>query len=281
MPAANVYVAGNFKGGVGKTTTIQMLGFENSQQRDNRRTLVIDMDPQGNLSQIYQQTHDNFYEDDHIEYTKTIWDILEGSPLEESIYNILPNLDIIPANVQFSNLPNLLIGMFPNDETSQYKYFEEKLAPLREMYDEIFIDVPPTIGTYSGCAMYFADYVILVLQTQVRSLRGAQTYIEYMKIFTQDHNTTLELVGIVPYMLQEKDKIDLETYDTAKELYGYHLLNTVVLYQARLKKYDADGITLQVHKNGRINRWDNKAHAIFLEIMYELEAHKAELIGDK
>lgn len=273
---AKTYVVGNFKGGVGKSTTVQMVSFENSQKR-RRKTLVIDFDPQGNTSDVLRLTSINFGYETPDYFENTVWELMNGGSLKDSIYPILPNLDLIPANIMFSEFPDMLISKFPDDKLSQVKYVEDILSPLREMYDDIYIDVPPTISIYSNSAMYFCDFVIIVLQTQVKSLRGAQNYIEYMKVFIETYETNLEIVGIIPFMMQKRDAIDIEIYELAKEIYGGHLLDTVVLNQSRLKRYDGSGITYEVNRNNKIDQWDKKAHDVFTKILDELDAHMIAL----
>ncbi|WP_122647294.1 ParA family protein [Enterococcus mediterraneensis] len=276
---AQTFVIGNFKGGVGKSTTVQMVGFESAAVKE-RKTLIIDLDPQGNTSDVMQLTAENFQEEG-IEFSKTIWDAVQGAPIDECIYPIMPNLDLIPANILFSEFPDYLIQRFEGNKLEQFKYFAGLIEPLKEIYDVIYIDVPPTISTYSNCAMYAAEYVIIILQTQVKSLKGAQSYIDYMNFFVETYDTDLEIVGIIPFMMQKRDAVDQEVYQQAKELYGYHLLNTVVLNQSRLKRYDGTGITLDVYKNGNLDIWDAKAHAVFIDILNELDNHIEWLNGDQ
>lgn len=273
---AKTYVVGNFKGGVGKSTTVQMLSFENSQRR-NRKTLVIDFDPQGNTSDVLRLTSSNFGGESIEDFDNTIWEAINGIELEKCVYTIIPNLDLIPANIMFSEFPDMLISKYPNDKISQMEYVKQILEPLKEKYDDIYIDVPPTISLYSNAAMYFCDFVIIILQTQVKSLKGAQSYIEYMKVFIEQYHSNLEVVGIVPFMMQKRDSVDIEIYEAAKEIYGGHLLDTVVLNQSRLKRYDGSGITYEENKNGTIDQWDMRAHNVFIKVMNELDEHLVAL----
>ena len=273
---AKTYVVGNFKGGVGKSTTVQMLSFENSQRR-NRKTLVIDFDPQGNTSDVLRLTSSNFGGESIEDFDNTIWEAINGIELEKCVYTIIPNLDLIPANIMFSEFPDMLISKYPNDKISQMEYVKQILEPLKEKYDDIYIDVPPTISLYSNAAMYFCDFVIIILQTQVKSLKGAQSYIEYMKVFIEQYHSNLEVVGIVPFMMQKRDSVDIEIYEAAKEIYGGHLLDTVVLNQSRLKRYDGSGITYEENKNGTIDQWDSRAHNVFVKVMNELDDHLVAL----
>ncbi|EOH93104.1 ParA family protein [Enterococcus pallens] len=277
---AQTYVVGNFKGGVGKSTTVQMLSFE-SAFRKNRKTLVIDLDPQGNTSDVLSLTAENFGNSElPDEFDSTIWEAVRTGDISNSIYNIMPNLDLIPANISFSDFPDYMISMFPNDKLSQFQYMDKLISPLKSVYDVIYIDVPPTISTYSNAAMYVAEYVIVILQTQVKSLKGAQNYIDYMNFFIEQYQTELEVVGIIPFMMQKRDSVDQEIYETAKGIYGDHLLNTVVLNQSRLKRYDGSGITYDINKNGKVEQWDNRAHEVFVHILDEIDEHRYLLSGE-
>ena len=277
--AATIYVTGNFKGGVGKSTTAQMLSYESALKK-NRNTLLIDMDPQGNASEVMELTAENLTgKEVSFKNGDTIWEgMTTYKDLTKVIYPVAENLDIIPANIKFSAYPQYIIGKLKNT-TEQLKYFAEFIAPLREMYDVIYIDVPPTISVYSDAAMYVADWVILILQTQVKSLRGGQDYIDYMKFFKKKHNAKLDVLGIVPFMVQKRDSVDIEVYDMAKELYPDHLISTVVLNNGRLKRYDGDGITETLTKKGHVNKKDAHTHKIFLDILEELDENE-EALGE-
>ena len=167
--SGTIYVVGNFKGGVGKTKTVTMLAYESARYL-NERTLVIDMDPQGNATRVLAKTGNL----DEIE--KSITDGFQNESLETEIISIMDNLDTVPANTSFRNLSKILFQKFPEDEMAQISYLKQLVEPLKEKYDRIYIDVPPTISDYSDNAMMAADYCIIVLQTQELSLDGAQTY---------------------------------------------------------------------------------------------------------
>ena len=174
-----------------------------------------------------------------------------------------------------------MIEKYPGDKLSQFRYMEKLIQPLKDIYDVIYIDVPPTISTYSNAAMYVAEYVIVILQTQVKSLKGAQNYIDYMNFFIEQYDTDLEVVGIVPFMMQKRDSVDQEIYTAAKDIYGAHLLDTVVLNQSRLKRYDGSGITYDINKNGKVEQWDKRAHEVFVNILDEIDEHRRILSGEE
>lgn len=272
--AANIYVIGNFKGGVGKSTVAQMLGFESATVK-NRKTLIIDLDMQGNTSDVMNLTHMNFSDNELYEYETTINDILMfDKPLEEGIYNIIDNLDIIPADISFEMYQDWVKENY-NRPIDQFEFMKQKLSPLFEKYDSIYLDVPPSINVYSKSAMYLADYAIIVLQTQVKSMKNAEQYIEYMEMFSKEYNHEMYIVGVIPFMLETGDSIDRDMYEQAKEMYGEHLLKNVVLKNGRLKRYDGTGITTEFTKAGKMKQWDAKAHTLFTNILEELDEHQS------
>lgn len=281
MPAkkqrAEKFVVGNFKGGVGKSTTVQMLSFESAFGRE-LKTLVVDLDMQGNTSDVLNLTHMNYSEDegggDLLTFENTINDVLMYNlPVEEAVYPIINNLDVLPANISFEMFDDWVKKEYP-DSTDQFKYIERKLSPLFDKYDRIYFDVPPSISVYTKSAMYMADWVIVILQTQVKSMRNGLQYMEYMEYFVDEFETNLKVVGVIPFMLEAADAVDKEMYAQAQEIYGKHLLDTVVLKNARLKRYDGSGITLEKTKTGKIEYWDRRTHQIFNTIYDELETHK-------
>lgn len=271
---ATVYVVGNFKGGTGKSTSAQMLSFVNAVYK-KRNTLLIDLDPQANASDVMSYTADNFgnhiYQEEGI--SKTIWDVLKNGTTDGAVLPLLDNLDMIAGNMAMSTYEDLMNMKFPNDKIKQFEYFEKILSPLKEQYDEIFIDVPPSIGTIVNSAMYFSDYVIIMLQTQPKALRGAADYIDYMEFFTERYSTNLGIAGIVSFMLDKRMSTENFMYEQAKELYGENLLNTIVYRNARLVRYDETGITMDLKKNGETMKVDLQPQELFLNILDEINEH--------
>ncbi|MFW7371810.1 ParA family protein [Vagococcus fluvialis] len=276
---AKIYKIGNFKGGVGKSTTAQMLGFESAYAK-KKDTLIIDLDMQGNTSDVMNLTHMNYHTEDGggngepLVFDNTITDVLMNDiPATDAVYQIIDHLYILPANMSFELYDDWIKEKKPNS-IDQFKYMEEKLAPLFELFDVIYIDVPPSISVYSKSAMYMAEWAIVVLQTQVKSMRNALQYLEYMDFFVEQFGSPLYIAGVLPFMLESGDSVDVEMYEQAKIIYGKHLLENVVLKNARLKRYDGSGITTEKTKSGQLKQWDRKAHNLFLNILNEIEVHE-------
>lgn len=271
--SASVYVVGNFKGGVGKTKTVTMLSYI-AATRKNRKTLVIDLDPQANATSVLAKTGD-------ISEVKTsVTDGIINGNLEPEIIHVIENLDMIAANVKFRNFGKILMKMFPDDELAQITYLKKLIEPLKEEYDSIYLDVPPTISDFSDNAMMAADHCIVILQTQELSMDGTKTYINYMQYLIDTYNTKLDIIGILPCMLQPKARVDKKVMHDAEELYGNNVLHSIVKYQERLKAYDAEGIAMGHMFNGKPDHWDKVAHDLYENILNELDEHEKVLSGE-
>lgn len=278
--SAKIYVVGNFKGGTGKSTSAQMLSFVNAIYK-KRKTLLIDLDPQANASDVMSYTADNFGNNTYQEngFPKTIWDVLRNASLEGAVLPLLENLDMIAGNMAMSTYEDFMNLKFPNDKLRQFEYFSTILSPLTELYDEIYIDVPPSIGTIVNSAMYFSEYVIIMLQTQPKALRGAADYIDYMEFFTDRYKTNLGIAGIISFMLDKRMSTENFMYDEAKKLYGDNLLETIVYRNARLVRYDETGITMDLKKNGEVMKVDAQPQLLFLNLLNEIDEHVSWFSG--
>ncbi len=205
---------------------------------------------------------------------KNIIDAFQIGDLASQITPITENLALVASNTAFRDLSKLLVQRFPDNELQQINYLKELIEPIKDRYDSIYLDVPPTISDYSDNAMLAADYCIIVLQTQELSLDGAQTYISYMQYLVDTYDIDLDVLSIVPCMLKQGGRVDSKVLEQAKELYGSHVLETIVKYQERLKVSDVQGIELNYNANGKVDMWDMKAHQVFLDTLEELDEHQ-------
>lgn len=164
MPAT-VYTVGNFKGGVGKTKSATQLAYDNARFK-NRKTCLIDIDPQANATKIFLKTA-------HISKPKkTISDALLNNDILSCITNISDNLDLVACDTRFRSFSKYANSI--DDEKNKILILSNLITPLKEMYDDIFIDVPPTISEYTDNAMAASDYSIISFQTTDESFDGVK-----------------------------------------------------------------------------------------------------------
>lgn len=262
---AEVYVIGNFKGGVSKTKTATMLAYDNALVF-KKKTCLVDLDPQANASEILARTSKQK------EIKSTISQGLVEGTLENCITPIMENLDLVACDTGFRNFPKYLLTNFET-EIEQISVLSKLLDTIKEKYDTIYIDVPPTISEFSDNAMIAADYSIIIFQTTRESLDGVQKYINYQNFLIETFDTKLDVVGILPAMFQKHSKVDETILEEAKNKYGDIVLGTIVTYKERLKQYSSSGITLQTYRNGNYERWDYAAHEIYIDILNEINGN--------
>lgn len=262
---AEVYVTGNFKGGVSKTKTATMLAFDNALIFE-KKTCLIDLDPQANASEIMARTAGIERIDSTISQG-----LVEGT-LKNCITPIANNLDLIACDTGFRSFPRYVISNYET-ETEQVHVLSKLIDTIREDYDTIYIDVPPTISEFSDNAMIAADYSIIVFQTTRESLDGVRKYINYQNYLVDTYGTKIDAAGILPAMFQKNSNIDYSIIDEARNTYGSIVLDTVVTYKERLKVYSSEGIHLGTYRNGNYERWDYQAHEVYINILNELNGN--------
>lgn len=265
MTMATVYTVGNFKGGVGKTKLVTMLGFDNAVVK-KRKTLVLDIDPQANASQILARTADIS------EIKKTITNGFQENDLSGCITPIIENLDLIACDTGFRAFTKHVLSI--ENENQQINVLNKLLEPIKDNYDDIFIDVPPTISEFSDNAMAASDFSIIAFQTDEESFDGVTKYVNYQNFMVDRYGINLQIIDIIPCMVEPTDSIDQDLLKQAKELYKNTVSDNVVNYQKRLRRYSGEGIFLLKNKNGNYDQWDFLAHNIFINILNELEGRK-------
>lgn len=244
---SKVITFANFKGGAGKTTNCVMTGHALSNM--GYKVLIVDKDPQANATTLLFRTLEQITGEE-VTASKYLLDGIEQGVFDHScIVEITDNLYVLPTTPKFQYYPIVLEKMFKGlseqKDHERVAYFGDLLEPLKQEYDFIFIDVPPTISKFTDAALYATDYVVVVLQTQERSLQGADIFIEYLNdIIVDKYEHTLDVAGILPVIHKADSKIDQATLINAKNTFGEeNFFNTEIKQMERLKRYDITGIT--------------------------------------
>ncbi|NMV51865.1 AAA family ATPase [Lactobacillus reuteri] len=251
---------GNMKGGVGKTTNSVMTAYQLAKL--GYKTLVCDLDPQANATQLLRRTYGLQHGSD-LQIDKTMMVALMDENIKPAIVNIMDNLYLLPSSEDFKNYPDFLEMKFMLDkekiqagdsntlqsEMSKVKeqriaYFDQQLAKVRDEYDFIIIDVPPTLSIFTDSAIYATDFVIIVLQTQQRSLDGAETFFEYLQQMYNDYaNVDFDILGVLAVLLKNNAGLDSQILKDAETDFGKDMLfDQIIRHMERLKRYDRTGI---------------------------------------
>jgi chromosome partitioning protein len=196
------------KGGTGKTTAVRTL--TDVFRRSGVRTLAIDLDPQGNLSDYFDLSP---------EVEPTIADVLSGrSSAAEAIRE-----DIIPANLTLAEAELMLGGKMGRELT-----LRRALAQLPDDYDVILIDCPPSLGLLTVNALVAADRALLTAEAQYFALQGVEQAMQVVELARDGLNPQLSLLGVLLNRADMRTVHSREALASLKDRFGEELLDTVV-----------------------------------------------------
>lgn len=273
---ATTLLFGNMKGGVGKTTNSVMVAYQLAKK--GYKTLVCDLDPQANATQLLRRTYGLQHDGEDLKIDKTMMVALSEKDISSAIVTVMDNLDLLPSSEDFKSYPDFLeISFMPDKEKisedpsslqsematvkeQRISYFAKQLEQVKGKYDVVVIDVPPTLSVFTDSAIYATDEVVIVLQTQQRSLDGAETFFEYLQQMYNSYNDVdFDILGVLPVLLKTRSGLDDQILEDAKEDFGEDsLFDQIIHHMERLKRYDRTGIAdkdltkSDIH-DGRIN----------------------------
>ena len=197
------------KGGTGKTTTVRTL--TDALRRAQVRTLAVDLDPQGNLSDYFDVPPDA---------QPTIGDVLGGrAEAAEAIHG-----DVIPANLHLAETELSLGGRLGRELT-----LRRALAKLPDdAYELVLIDCPPSLGLLTVNALVAADYALITAEAQYFALQGVEQALEVIELARDTLNPELELLGVLLNLADMRTVHSREALASLREQLGERVLDTVV-----------------------------------------------------
>lgn len=259
---ATTITIGNYKGGVGKTTNTVLIGYTLAKM--GIKTLVIDLDPQSNATKALMLTKLSESSDNQITtIDKTLMRGIQENNLQDLPVQIFANLDLMPSFIDFEDFPKYLY-QHTNSEREEDYFLSKLLKSIKEDYEMILIDVPPMSIEVTKNAVIASDYVLISLQTQERSLTGAENYIQQLRKLQELYELDLEVVGILPVLQKNRGTVDQYILENSRELFGEeNLFKNIIPQMERIKRFDVSGITNE-------DRHDEKVLALYKEVTTEL-----------
>ncbi|HTB70967.1 MAG TPA: ParA family protein, partial [Solirubrobacteraceae bacterium] len=196
------------KGGTGKTTAVRTL--TDAFRRSGVRTLAIDLDPQGNLSDYFDLPPD---------VEPTIADVLAGrASAGEAIHE-----DLIPANLLLAEAELMLGGKIGRELT-----LRRALAKAPERYELILIDCPPSLGLLTVNALVAADHALITAEAQYFALQGVEQAIELVELARDGLNPELSLLGVLLNLADMRTVHSREALASLKERFGEQVFDTTI-----------------------------------------------------
>lgn len=251
-----IIAVANQKGGVGKTTTTINLSACLAEQ--GQKVLVIDVDPQGNTTSGLGIDKNNT--------ENTVYELMLGeATIDDCIYkSVMDDLDVIPSNV---NLAGAEIDLIDIDDR---EYILKKIVnSLKEKYDFILLDCPPSLSMLTVNAMTAANTVLVPIQCEYYALEGLSQLIRTINLVKQKLNPELEIEGVVFTMYDARTNLSLQVVENVKANLKQTVYKTIIPRNIRLAEAPSHGLP--------INLYDSKsAGAESYRLLAEEVIHRGE-----
>jgi chromosome partitioning protein len=226
---SRVIAIANQKGGVGKTTTAINLGA--SLAVAEKRTLIIDIDPQGNATSGLGVQRG--------EGVATIYDVLvDGRPLSEAVVRDVhfPFLHVVASSRDLVGAEIELV-----DTGDRERVLRQALAELRDDYDFILVDCPPSLGLLTLNTLTAADSVLIPIQCEFYALEGLSQLLNTVRLVQRGLNPKLEIEGVLLTMYDKRLNLSRQVADEAREYFGGRVYRTTIPRNVRLAEAPSFG----------------------------------------
>jgi chromosome partitioning protein len=232
-PATTTVIAfANQKGGVAKTTTTLNLGVAFAEQ--GLHVLLVDLDPQGNLTMSQGMNPDAI--------EQSMFDVLvHRLPIEQVIEQ--REVDIAVSSIDLAGAELAL-----SSQIGRERALEKALAPVKERYDYILIDTPPSLGLLTINAFVAAAGVIVPVQTEYLSLRGLVQLENTLQMVRENLNPTVEVIGILPTMFDKRLTHSREADEILRENFGDLVYNTRIRKTIRFAEAPVKGSSVLAYE---------------------------------
>ena len=241
-PMGRVISFANQKGGVAKTTTTLNLGVALAERE--MKVLLVDLDPQGNLTMSQGLNPDTI--------ERSMFDVLvHRLPIQEVIHHT--EVDLAVSSIDLAGAELALSSMIGRERA-----LEKALAPVRESYDFVLVDTPPSLGLLTINALVASNGVIVPVQCEYLSLRGLVQFENTLSMIRENLNPEVGIEGILPTMYDKRTLHSREAVEILQENFGDLVFDTKIRKTVRyaeapvkgtsVLKYDPSGNAAQAYR---------------------------------
>lgn len=244
----------NQKGGVGKTTS--SVNLSSSLAFLGKKVLLVDIDPQGNAS---SGVGVNKGEIEHCIYDVLVDDVAIQDVLQKTD---LDNLNVIPATIQLAGAEVELVPAI-----SREIRLKKAIDSIRDDYDYVIIDCPPTLGLLTLNALTAADSVLIPVQCEYYALEGLSQLLNTIRIVQKHLNEDLQIEGVLLTMLDARTNLGIQVIEEVKKYFQNKVFNTIIPRNVRLSEAPSHGKPILLYDA------KSKGAEVYLELAKEVVAH--------
>lgn len=244
----------NQKGGVGKTTS--SVNLSSSLAFLGKKVLLVDIDPQGNAS---SGVGVNKGEIEHCIYDVLVDDVAIQDVLQKTD---LDNLNVIPATIQLAGAEVELVPAI-----SREIRLKKAIDSIRDDYDYVIIDCPPSLGLLTLNALTAADSVLIPVQCEYYALEGLSQLLNTIRIIQKHLNEDLQIEGVLLTMLDARTNLGIQVIEEVKKYFQNKVFNTIIPRNVRLSEAPSHGKPILLYDA------KSKGAEVYLELAKEVVAH--------
>ncbi|EAF8827867.1 ParA family protein [Listeria monocytogenes] len=251
---SKVIALANQKGGVGKTTS--SVNLSSSLAFLGKKVLLVDIDPQGNAS---SGVGVNKGEIEHCIYDVLVDDVAIQDVLQKTD---LDNLNVIPATIQLAGAEVELVPAI-----SREIRLKKAIDSIRDYYDYVIIDCPPSLGLLTLNALTAADSVLIPVQCEYYALEGLSQLLNTIRIVQKHLNEDLQIEGVLLTMLDARTNLGIQVIEEVKKYFQNKVFNTIIPRNVRLSEAPSHGKPILLYDA------KSKGAEVYLELAKEVVAH--------